>query len=430
MISTDLKVLLKSWLNICLVQHMDIILAKKVLLTFTLFFSMTAKVSAYSIDSSSGAQVYEMQTCIENQDVPGCRGIMLRDVVLKDVFGNTKQVDHLFFRNMRDNEGPVFRECLDAYVSKINKYVGDSSLMNNFSRNQRALWSDPEDGSQFRFPTNFRHTQIDDNGSAYALPIRTNTEFFLSTQEGLSCSFQLSMTEHPSDSERMAVAERAAPEAEGIETTIIASHSSDIVSQDHAEETFHDETFIECDPELNQPIEDHVEENIMALASIAQRVYENDMIMTANITYGAFGINAATAQIFVETYGGDISSLSLQGDFDLLGMSGSMFESIHARELVYGQEIIFSAGPDIEPILKIVPGRNFSLSEGGALRFELWDGSQHQVVNSQLRKDENGNFNIYLNENGSTQEVDSLTANIRGFSPAGMRIHRYEVSTR
>ncbi len=399
-------------------------------ITLVLLTLLSPQLLAYSIESSAQAQTYEMKTCIQGQEVSGCHGIMLRDVVLKDFLGNTKTVDHLFFRNMRSEEGPVSKECLEAYVDKMNKYIQHPSVMKSFAQNPGRRWSDPEDGSQFSFPINFRHSKVDGNGSAYALPMFKNPEFiFQDESKGLDCSFSLSMDDHAED----IALQTPAPvieenkEVENDETAIILSANTD---EDIYEETYQEEAQVQCDPEVSLPLDDEVVTNIDELEEVASRVYETDVIMTGDLTYGAFNMNAATANVYLETYGDEIVSISLQGEFDVFGMSGSVAESVQAADLISGNEIGFSAGPGIQSILKVVPGDNFSKTEGGSLLFEFWDGSEYQTVNSQLRRDVNGEFKVYLMNNNQAQEINYLSANIRGFSAEGMRVHKYDVSAR
>ena len=403
-------------------------------LTLFLLTCLSPQLLAYSIESSGQAQTYEMQTCIQGQEVSGCHGIMLRDVVLKDFLGNTKTVDHLFFRNMRSEEGPVSKECLEAYVDKMNKYIQHPSVMKSFAQYPGRRWSDPEDGSQFSFPINFRHSKVDTNGSAYALPMLfKNPEFiFQDESKGLDCSFSLSMEDHAEDIALQTpdpIREEA--EVENDEVAVILSANTDEDNLDSvAEDIYEEQTQVQCDPEVSLPLDDDVVTNIDELEEVASRVYETDVIMTGDLTYGSFNMNAATANVYLETYGDEIVSISLQGEFDVFGMSGSVAESVQAADLISGNEIGFSAGPGIQSILKVVPGDNFSKTEGGSLVFEFWDGSEYQTVNSQLRRDEHGEFKVYLESNNQTNEINYLSANIRGFSAEGMRVHKYDVSAR
>lgn len=379
---------------------------------------------ALKIASSSKIQVYEMKSCLmQAEEVEGCRGLILHDVVMKDFWGREVKVDHLFFRNLRNEDGPISRECLDEYAQKMSKYIQNPNIMNSFSQRPRATWSDPVDGSQFRFPSFVDHTALDHNGSAYALPEEKSSEIYFKNQRGLECSFSVSMGEHPEDVEiesRPEEREDLQEESpEQTEDSIVIGHDSE---QDDGEEESVPEQG-DCTPEQGEPLEEEVEQNIEELSEVAAAVYSTSELMSGDLTYGAFGMDAATAKVYLETKGDEISSISLQGQYDIFGMKGSIVENVHVSELLTGESVGFALEPGLNPILKLTPGSNFSVTEGGDLTFEYWDGSRYQRVESQLVKDQNGEFSMKLGQ----RDISYLSVNVRGMSAEGMRVKSFQV---
>ncbi|MCR9204678.1 MAG: hypothetical protein NXH75_08885, partial [Halobacteriovoraceae bacterium] len=122
-----------------------------------------------------------------------------------------------------------------------------------------------------------------------------------------------------------------------------------------------------------------------------------------------------------------IDYISMKGVYNVLGMNGEVGYGFSIDEIKRGKSLSFYADYNSEPILKITPNPGFNENDGGAIRFQFWDGKKYQNLNGHLARDQRGEFKLFIKNVQPANEVSYLRVNVRGMSPGSMRIKEYEV---
>jgi len=400
------------------------------LIAFVVFVTFVSEVHAYKIVMAKEAIPYEMQSCIRGEEVQGCRGIILKDVLLKDLWGRVQLVRSLYFRNLRSGDEPASRECVEAMAAQIGQFSKSSKTMKKLSNISRSKWRNGRDGSILTFPIRVKHSGVSENFPSYALLTANSPySFYLKTPSGLECSMEASFEDFPQDRKiDLRREEGNAEEMISLESSLRnkpqeldTSIASEVEDENRVSPCLEDDSLEVVTKEQEQSFEDYVE--------IGKKLYEKDVIIESDITYSALNIKAAEAKIMVETYDDKIEALSLEGTFDAFGMKGGMVETIKVEKLMRGNPLGFSAEPGLRPVLKITAASNFTPEQGGELKFEFWNGKKYQTVNTEFKRDAEGKFKAYVLNKGKAQEINHLQANIRGLSSSAMRVHNYQVSS-
>ncbi len=161
---------------------------------------------------------------------------------------------------------------------------------------------------------------------------------------------------------------------------------------------------------------------------VYEEIYDTKVLMNADITYSFAKAQVADAEIRLTTLNGSVEYIEMEGFYNILGMSGNVNYGFSIDQIMKGQTLGFYTDYDSSPILKITPAPYFSADKGGKIFFEFWDGKKYESLEGHLAKDVNDEFHLYINKVAPENYVNYLKVNVRGITPAGMRIKNYKVA--
>ncbi len=189
-------------------------------------------------------------------------------------------------------------------------------------------------------------------------------------------------------------------------------------------------------------------ENYQLLEAAADAATTRQSLMKANITYGALGIGAGTADIALKVADGKIVSLIVDADVKIAGVSmDKIKKEVNVTDLSQGRTLGFTMAGGEHDTLVISPLPGFS-PLGGRATIRAWNGkynAQGKPIYSApetvfIGKNAQGRYGIWKVLGGAStaaqimkpaNKIQSLKINMRGnpFEVKSLYTHSYKIVT-